>query len=162
VRAHEIKILRVDLGSDEARSVIGSAEAELDRRYGPGTNREFLDPLSFAPPRGSFLICRLDGRLVGGVGLRGIADRVGEVKRLWVDDADRRMGVGAALMDAIELEGQALEMGLIVLETGPLQPEAASLYAARGWELVDQLPVHVSDYPHALRFLKYYDDSLRS
>jgi len=102
-------------------------------------------------------VAHLAGTLVGAVGLRGIAEDVGEVKRLWVAQEFRRLGIGAALMEAVEADGRALGLTLIELETGPLQPEAVSLYASSGWELVDELPIPVSDYGGALRFLKRYD-----
>jgi GNAT superfamily N-acetyltransferase len=146
----------VALSSPDARHAIEAAEAELDRRYGPGTDQEPFDPASFAAPRGSFLVAHLAGTLVGAVGLRGIAEDVGEVKRLWVAQEFRRLGIGAALMEAVEADGRGLGLTLIELETGPLQPEAVSLYASSGWELVDELPIPVSDYGGALRFLKRY------
>ena len=151
-----LTITRVELGSPDAALAIEAAEAELDRRYGPGTDQEPFDPASFRTPRGSFLVSHLAGSLVGAVGLRGIGAGVGEIKRLWVDEAFRRLGIGVALMEAIEAEGIELGLTLIELETGPLQPEAVSLYASSGWELVDELPIPVSDYHGALRFLKRY------
>jgi GNAT superfamily N-acetyltransferase len=162
VERSEITIDRVELTSAVARAAIAEAEAELDRRYGPGTNQEHLDPVVFEPPRGAFLVARSTDRLLGGVGLRSIGPGIGEIKRLWVDDGARRLGIGSALMAAAEAEAVALGMGLVVLETGPLQPEAVALYASQGWEVVDELPVRVSDYPNAIGFLKRYEDATRS
>ena len=150
------------LASPEVQAVIAAAERELDRRYGHGTNAEPLVAERFEPPLGSFLVALLDEELVGGVGLRWIAERTGEVKRLWVDDGRRRSGVATSLMSAIELRGRELGMELLELETGPRQPEAVAFYASRGWELVEELPIRVSDYPNALRFLKRYDDEIES
>ena len=149
-------IRRVPIDEPAAAAAIAAAEAELDRRYGPGTDQGPLEPSSFCSPSGSFLVAELDGQLVGAVGLRGIAPGVAEVKRLWVDDEVRRRGIGLALMDAIELDAIELGLELVELETGPLQPEAVSLYASSGWELVDELPIPVSTYGGALRFLKRY------
>jgi GNAT superfamily N-acetyltransferase len=162
VETGALEIVERPLASPDARAVIEAAEAELDRRYGTGADAAPLEALLFEPPLGSFLVALLDGSPVGGVGLRWIADRTGEVKRLWVHEKLRRSGLATALMMAIEERGQELGMGLIELETGPRQPEAVAFYASRGWELVDDLPVRVSDYPGALRFLKYYDDAMRS
>ena len=157
-----LEIVERPLSSPEALVVLAAAEAELARRYGEGADGAELLAERFEPPQGSFLVALLEGRPVGGVGLRWIAERTGEVKRLWVAEELRRSGLATELMASIEERGRQLGMGLIELETGPRQPEAVAFYASRGWELVDELPVKVSDYPDAFRFLKCYDEAMRS
>jgi len=144
----------VAFGSSEVQRIIALAEAELDQRYGVNTDRHPFDPATFEPPHGTFLLGALHGEIVGGVGLRTVAPGHGEVKRLWVAPDLRRFGVGAALMHALEVAAPPLKISTIVLETGPLQPEAVALYEKEGWIRVDELPVKVSDYPDALRFYK--------
>jgi GNAT superfamily N-acetyltransferase len=127
--------------SDAARWVVAQAEAELIARYGGLDDSELgLTVAMFEAPNGSFLVARVDGgqegfapRPVGGVGLRGVADGTGEVRRLWVDPSWRGRGIGRTLMAG--LEGTALELGLkhLVLATGDRQPEAVQLYQATGW-----------------------------
>ena len=84
-----------------ALSVYHASIDELDRRYG-GSDRgsEHLRVDELMPPSGAFLVARLDGHLVGGVGLRPIASPVlhlGEMKRLWVRPDQRRDGRGRRL-----------------------------------------------------------------
>ena len=71
----------------------------------------------------------------------------GEVKRLWVDPARRRGGLGRRLMG--DLEDAALVMGLAVLQlsTGDRQPEAVALDESAGWERL-----HVDADGHPLPF----------
>jgi GNAT superfamily N-acetyltransferase len=162
VRASEVDIERVALTNSLAAEQLALAEAELDRRYGPGTDAEGLEPASFNPPLGAFLVATIDGRAVGCVGLRTVGPGIGEIKRLYVDGSLRRRGLARALMEAIEAEGAALGLELLELETGPLQPEAVALYLAEGWREVDELPVRVSHYSRAVRFVKAYPASARS
>jgi GNAT superfamily N-acetyltransferase len=130
------------LGREDApgagpRWVVARAEAELVARYGSLDDSERgLTPSMFDPPAGAFVVARNDGRgePVGGVGVRGLAGRVGEVKRLWVDPAWRDRGIGRALMAALEDTARALGMTALELGTGDLQPEAVALYSATGWE----------------------------
>lgn len=151
------QIIEVAIDSMEAHFAIAQAEVELDRRYGPSTDRSVADTSAFTPPLGTFFIARdEEAEIIGGVGLRSIADGVGEIKRLWVAESARRLGVGAALMDAVEEAARRFDFELLELETGPKQPEAVALYQATGWELVDELPIKVSDYPLAVRFVKRY------
>lgn len=152
------QIVEVAIESEAAQTAIAEAEVELDRRYGPSTDSSVSDASAFRPPNGSFFVALDDDSgIIGGVGLRSIADGVGEIKRLWVAEAARRMGVGAALMHAAESAAQRFGFSLLELETGPKQPEAVALYQAAGWELVAELPIKVSDYPHAVRFIKRYE-----
>jgi GNAT superfamily N-acetyltransferase len=127
--------------SDGPSWVVEQAETELIARYGALDVSELgLTASMFERPGGSFLVARVDvgaadsaRRPVGGVGLHGVADGVGEVRRLWVDPSWRGRGVGRTLM--ARLEGTALELGLkdLVLATGDRQPEAVRLYQASGW-----------------------------
>ena len=57
-------------------------------------------------------------------------------------------------MDEAERRGFELGHELLELETGTKQPEAVAFYEKQGWTRVDELPVKVSDYPLAKRFLK--------
>ena len=150
------RIIEVRIDSKEATAAIEAAEAELDRRYGPSTDRSVSEAAAFAPPRGAFFVALDHAAILGGVGLRTIHEGVGEIKRLWVTESARRQGLATLLMEAAEQAAQRLGMHLVELETGPLQPEAVSLYLTTGWDLVDELPHRVSDYPDAVRFLKRY------
>jgi putative acetyltransferase len=70
---------------------------------------------------------------VGVVALRELGPELVEVKHLYVVPEARRRGVGGALMD--EFEAEAARRGAtIVLETGTAQPEAITLYEARGYD----------------------------
>ena len=127
--------------SDGPRWLVAQAEAELIARYGGLDAGELgLTSAMFEPPHGSFLVARVDNeqavspqRPVGGVGLRSLAEGIGEVRRLWVDPSRRGRGVGRALM--VRLECSALELGFqrLVLATGDGQPEAVQLSEATGW-----------------------------
>jgi GNAT superfamily N-acetyltransferase len=138
-----------------ARSVYLAALDELARRYERGTFREALE--EYEPPRGIFLVARLDGHLVGGVGVRpilGPGDAAGEVKRLWVRPDQRRHGVATSLMTALEAASRDLGYRRLYLETGPRQPEAIALYASAGWVGIESFPEGAVSHPHSLRFSK--------
>jgi len=139
--AEAIRVEPEPYGSEGPQWLVARAEAELVARYGGLDACELgLTAAMFEPPRGSFLVARVDcehaaspQRPVGGVGLRRLPDGVGEVRRLWVEPSRRGRGVGRALM--AWLEGSALELGFerVVLATGDRQPEAVQLYQATGW-----------------------------
>jgi GNAT superfamily N-acetyltransferase len=140
-----------------ARSVYYAALDELNRRYGGSEEDRHLTLDELLPPKGCYLVARIDDHLVGGVGLRPISDpelRVAEVKRLWVRPDYRRHGVGIALMGEIEERARKLGYVRLYLDTGYAQPEALSLYRSSGWDAVKEYPPDAFSYPHAHRFTK--------
>ncbi|HWF16949.1 MAG TPA: GNAT family N-acetyltransferase [Acidimicrobiales bacterium] len=124
-------------GSSGPQWVVDQAEAELVTRYGGLDDGELgLAAAMFDPPSGAFLVVRVDGEPapVGGVGVRTVAQGVGEVRRLWVDDPWRGHGIGRALMTGLEDEARSLGLSALILATGDRQPEAVALYESSGWE----------------------------
>ncbi|HWD55953.1 MAG TPA: GNAT family N-acetyltransferase [Acidimicrobiales bacterium] len=71
---------------------------------------------------------------MGGVGVRVVGEGVGEVRRLWVDEARRGQGLGRTLMSGLEEEAGTLGLSSLILATGGRQPEAVGLYESTGWE----------------------------
>jgi GNAT superfamily N-acetyltransferase len=143
--------------SNGAQSIYYAALDELTRRYGGSDEDKHVSLDELLPPRGLFLVARVDEHLVGGVGLRPISDptlEVGEVKRLWVRPDCRRLGYGIALMNEIEVRARQLRYRRLYLESGYAQPEALELYRGSGWEAVEEYPPGAFSYPIANRFSK--------
>ena len=55
----------------------------------------------YAPPRGAFWVVRLDGRIVGSVGVERLDDATAELHRLYLDAHLRGRGTGRALVEQI-------------------------------------------------------------
>jgi putative acetyltransferase len=138
------------------QSIVLAALDEFDHLYGVGKRgASDLKPTDFDPPRGVYLVGRIDQHLAGGVGLRPIVEparRIGEVKRLWVRPDLRRGGLAIALMDAIVARATLLDYAELYLETGPLQPGARALYVKLGWEVVDRYPDGAHTHDTGTRF----------
>jgi GNAT superfamily N-acetyltransferase len=117
--------------------VVARAEEELVARYGGLDDGELgLTAVMFDPPSGAFLVARVDGEPdppVGGVGVRTVAEGVGEVRRLWVDGSRRGHGIGRELMTGLENEARGLGLSSLILATEDRQPEAVGLYQSTGW-----------------------------
>lgn len=79
-----------------------------------------------------FYVARRGGRALGCV---AAVDRDGytEVKRLFVAPEGRGLGVGRALMRALETQAQARHMARVRLETGPVLLAAVGLYRSLGY-----------------------------
>ena len=86
-------------------------------------------------PSVRFLVARRNG--TGDVlGFGALVLRPGsyaEVKRMFVDPAARRQGVGAEILRALERLARVEGIGTLRLETGTSQPEAIALYRRFGY-----------------------------
>jgi GNAT superfamily N-acetyltransferase len=152
-----ITVVAESVDTSGALAIVHAASDELQQRYGGDGDNQHLSVDELRPPQGIFLVARHDRHLVGGVGLRSIADtdlHFAEVKRLWVRPDLRREGIGLVLMK--EIESRARELGYLTLylETGPAQPEALALYRSNGWTEIDQYPDGVFCHPQAHWFMK--------
>lgn len=145
--------VRVDLvawDAPVAAALRAELYADLVQRYG-----DLAEPASPDIPvdrHHATLVLRVDAEPVGCVSLwdaavhgERFADRVGEVKRMFVR-ADHR-GRGYSRLLLARLEEVAVERGLVrlVLETGVRQPEAIGLYRSAGYRRVRCFGPYVDD-----------------
>jgi ribosomal protein S18 acetylase RimI-like enzyme len=92
----------------------------------------------FQPPTGVFLLVREQAAVVGCGAVRSLGSGVGEVKRMWIDPATRRRGVGARLLDALEDAARALGYVRLRLDTHEVLVEAIGLYESHGYRRINR------------------------
>lgn len=148
LRVAGLRIDRVDPKGRAARWCVSQYFAEIDRRFEGGFDPAAslsVDDHDLIPPRGAFLLATLDGEPVGCGSVTAIEPGVGWLKRMWVDDSARGLGIGRRLLEA--LEGQSLELGLTTLrlDTNKALGEAIALYRSAGFREVPRF----NDEPHA-------------
>jgi DNA-binding MarR family transcriptional regulator/GNAT superfamily N-acetyltransferase len=143
-----VDIRVADPGSPAAQECLRSYFAELDRRFELG-----FDPAAsisatvqeLVEPRGLLLLAWLGDEPVGVGAVKLHGTEPAEIKRMWVADAARGLGVGRRLLR--ELETQALSRGAreARLETNRALTEAIRLYRTEGY--VEVAPFN--DEPYA-------------
>lgn len=69
----------------------------------------------------------------------------GELKRMFVLDDARGLGVAGALIERIETDAAERGIREILLETGPLHHAALALYAKHGYRRVEQFGPYVGE-----------------
>ena len=103
----------------------------------------------FVPPDGVFVVAITpEGTTCAGGGFRRHGDGVCEVKRMWTAPTHRRQGLASLVLGELEARAATAGYRRLVLETGPLQREAAAMYAARGYRRIEPF----GPYPEALAF----------
>lgn len=107
----------------------------VEAQYGEAAFEEILStlPERHAPPGGVILLARVSGAPAGCVMLTRIDDATCEMKRMFVDPAFRRKGVGRALATVVIDAARKRGFSRMRLDTGPLQHAAVALYRALGF-----------------------------
>jgi len=114
--------------------------AELGRRFDAG-----FDPaLSISaehdelrPPAGLFLVATLRREPVGCGALKFHGAEPAELKRMWVADSVRGLGIGRRLLAELERRADAGGARIVRLETNNALTEAIELYRSSGYREVE-------------------------
>jgi len=102
-------------------------------------------PGEYVPPRGRLLLVGPAGGAFGCVALRPLDERVGEVKRMYVQPARRGEGWGRRLAAAIVTQAQTIGYRELVLDTLSRLVAARAVYAELGFE--ECAPYYVNPLP---------------
>ncbi|KGM46672.1 GNAT family N-acetyltransferase [Pseudooceanicola atlanticus] len=107
----------------------------IDRYFDMRTFQTELDGLPgvYGPPRGRLLLACDEDAPAGCVALREVGGGACEMKRMFVHPDYHGKGLGKALAEAIIAEAKRAGYDRLLLDTGPKQHEAQSLYRRLGF-----------------------------
>ncbi|WP_207480000.1 GNAT family N-acetyltransferase [Arenibaculum pallidiluteum] len=121
-----------DPAGQEARALLAASDAFAMALY-PAESNHLLDVETLRGAAVTFLVARAGGRAVGcGAIVRSGADWA-EIKRMFVADEARGLGVGRRLLLRLEEIAAAEGIAFLRLETGIRQPTAIGLYRGAGF-----------------------------
>jgi DNA-binding MarR family transcriptional regulator/ribosomal protein S18 acetylase RimI-like enzyme len=125
-----------DPGHRDAQQCLRAYFAEIDRRFEHGfdeaTSRP-AEPEHFRPPAGLFIVATLWGEPVGCGGLKLAPRQPAEIKRMWVAETARGLGIGRRLLASLEAEARTRGKRRIRLDTNRNLHEAIAMYRAAGY-----------------------------
>jgi GNAT superfamily N-acetyltransferase len=129
----------VDPDHEHARYCRDAYYGELARRFEHGHDPAAGIPAEgdqLRPPAGLLLVAYLRGDPVGCGALRLPPDAPATIKRMWIADSVRGLGIGRRLL--VELESRAATAGKaeVRLETNRALTEAIAMYRSAGYEEV--------------------------
>ncbi|WP_344489256.1 GNAT family N-acetyltransferase [Glycomyces endophyticus] len=128
----QFTLSRTPYSSPVARALCGEVQAEYVVRYGEGDMTELADA-DFEPPNGDFIVVYDEaGEPVGCGGWRSHGEDA-EMKRVFVRASARRQGLAKRIVAAVEASAAAAGRKRVILETGPMQPEAVAMYGLLGY-----------------------------
>lgn len=130
----------VDPAHPTARHCLNAYFAELDRRFDAGfdpalSSSPNLDAMR--PPAGLFFVATLCGEPIGCGGLQFHRDAPPDIKRMWVAESVRGLGIGRRLLAELEACAAASGSRVLRLETNRSLGEAIDLYRSSGYREVD-------------------------
>jgi DNA-binding MarR family transcriptional regulator len=143
-----IEIRTVDPTAADALRCIRAYFAELDRRsesrFDPSASIS-VEPHEVIPPAGAFLIAYVRGEPVGCGAVKHHPGAPSDIKRMWVAESARGLGIGRRLLT--ELEERAARSGAAAarLDTNDALVEAIAMYRSAGY---DEVPAF-NDEPFA-------------
>ncbi len=141
-----VEIKSVDPAECDAQFCLGEYFAELDRRFDDGFDPALSVPAEeFKPPSGVFLVATLQGDPVGCGALKFHRADPPDIKRMWVAEPARGLGVGRRLLTALEARARDHGARAVRLETNRSLTEAIALYRSAGYREVKAF----NDEPYA-------------
>ncbi len=135
----EVELHKADPAGADAQRCINAYFAELNRRsnvpYDPAAGVP-AEPHEMTPPAGLFLVAYVHGEAVGCGGVKHHPGGPSEIKRMWVAEPARGLGIARRLLG--ELEADAIRTGAPTarLETNGSLVEAIAMYRSAGYEEV--------------------------
>lgn len=135
-----MELSRAALTDPGVKKLVAAVQAHYVQIYG-SPDESPIDAEEFRAPGGYFALGTLEGEGVAMGGwrrrpeLRALYDGadVAEIKRMYVAPTSRRRGFGQQVLAHLEQTAGRSGVGLLVLETGTMQPEAIALYEACGY-----------------------------
>ena len=117
------------------RAYFDELAARFDTGFDPGLSIS-ADADELRLPAGAFLLATLRGEPVGCGALKLHGDEPAELKRMWVADRARGLGLGRRLLAELERVAAANGAAIVRLETNRSLREAIGLYRSSGYREV--------------------------
>ncbi|MDQ6770102.1 MAG: GNAT family N-acetyltransferase [Gemmatimonadota bacterium] len=122
----------------DARALIRDHIAANSTAHDSSSTAALLDalPAPYEPPRGGLWLARLDSSAIGCVALHALGPTVGEIKRMYVHPASRRLGVARALLTHVIEEARKRRYDSLRLGTLTAMTPAQQLYESFGFRKI--------------------------
>jgi ribosomal protein S18 acetylase RimI-like enzyme len=102
----------------------------------------------YSPPDGIFLLAQINRKVVGGVGLKSFDERICEMKRLFVYDNFRCIGIGRTLCRSLINRAMNMRYAKMRLDTLERMKPAIKLYQSLGFKEIE--PYRFNPDPNAI------------
>ena len=122
--------------SGDARACLNEYFRELTARFETGFDPDADGSApddELLPPRGAFVVARLDGVPIGCGGLKRVDRTTGEIKRVWTSPSLRALGVARRVLRTLEMTARDRGIVTLRLDTNKALTEAHALFCVRNF-----------------------------
>jgi DNA-binding MarR family transcriptional regulator/GNAT superfamily N-acetyltransferase len=144
-----VEVKRVDPADPDARACLRRYFAELDRRSEAGLDPSQtipVEPEAVRPPAGEMLIAYLRAEAIGCGAVKHHRGAPSEIKRMWVSESARGLGIGRRLLGELETRAADAGASAVRLDTNRALVEAIGLYRSSGYVEVE--PFNAEPFAH--------------
>jgi DNA-binding MarR family transcriptional regulator/GNAT superfamily N-acetyltransferase len=144
-----VRIEPLDPAHPHAQHCLREYVAELDRRFRGGFDPArsiSADAPELRPPAGLVLVASLQSEPIGCGALKFHDGEPTEIKRMWIAESARGLGVGRRLLAELEARAAQSSSPLVRLETNGTLTEAIAMYRSAGYTEV--APFNDEPYAH--------------
>ena len=144
----QIQLIECDPGDPAALVCLDRYYAELAGRFDGGFEvSRSRDPVAgqLVRPLGSFVVALCSAVPVGCIALKGSGGSMAEIKRMWLDPAQRGTGLARRLMTQAEEIARELGIKTLRLDTNRALTKAIATYRHWGWTEIPRF----NDDPYA-------------
>jgi DNA-binding MarR family transcriptional regulator len=132
-----VRIEQVDPESADAQRCLRAYVVELNRRspergFDPSKGAT-AEPHEVRPPHGAFVVAYLRGEAIGCGAVKHHPGDVTDIKRMWLAETTRGLGLGRRLLEHLEGLARAHGSTEAHIETSDVLPEAVALYRSAGY-----------------------------
>ncbi|MGW0434437.1 bifunctional helix-turn-helix transcriptional regulator/GNAT family N-acetyltransferase [Micromonospora sp. NPDC003197] len=133
----------------QARACVRAYARDIAHRFDDGFEPALSKPVrdeELLPPAGVFLLATLNGEPVGCGAVKLHRDAPAEIKRVWVADSVRGLGIGRRMLAELERYAAERGWGAVRLDTNRNLTEAIAMYRAAGYREIE--PYNTEPYAH--------------
>jgi putative acetyltransferase len=142
------RVERASAATAEIRTLIGELEAELGANYTP-EQRHGLSVDALFEPHIRFYVAWMEDSAAGCGGV-ALFSGFAELKRMYVREGSRGLGIADALLERLTAEAAGAGHKLLRLETGTRQARAMQFYQRNGFALCEPYEPYTSMPPAAI------------
>jgi DNA-binding MarR family transcriptional regulator/GNAT superfamily N-acetyltransferase len=137
VAASLVELRLVDPETPDAQRCLRAYVAELNRRapqrgFDPRRGAT-AEPHEVRPPNGAFVVAYRRGEPIGCGAVKHHPGGVTDIKRMWVAESARGLGLGRRLLEHLERLAREHGSAAARMETSDVLPEAIALYRSAGY-----------------------------
>lgn len=136
LRAGAVEVNVEDVASADAQACLQRYFADLATLFEGGFDPARANPAGIremSSPNGCFVVARVAGEAVGCGGLKLTGGGVAEIKRMWVAESARGLGIGRRILQVLEQQARRRRVRVVRLDTNRSLKEAQALYRSSGY-----------------------------